>query len=68
MRAREKAEEKGEDADADVDEGAAERQRDPAHPETSGGAEQADLVAGNQQPAAATPKERWDCNMVIYRG
>eukprot|EP00066_Takifugu_rubripes_P007403 XP_003972910.2 PREDICTED: thyroid transcription factor 1-associated protein 26 [Takifugu rubripes] len=57
MRVHEKEEEKGENADADVDEGAPGCQRDSAQPETSGGAEQTDSVPGNQQPAAATQRE-----------
>lgn len=65
MRLHEKAEEKGEGADADVDEGAPGCQRDSAQPETSGVAEQTDSVPGNQQAAAATQKERWDYSIII---
>lgn len=59
MRVHEKAEEKGENADAHVDEDAAECQRDSAEPETTGGTEPTDLVTGNQGPAAATQREWW---------
>lgn len=65
MRVQEKAEEKGEDAEAEVQEGAPGCQGDSAQPEASGGAEQTDLVPGNQQPAAATQKERWDYYIII---
>lgn len=57
--------EKEENADADVDEGAPGCQKDSAQQETSGDAEQTDPVPGNQQPAAATLKERWDYYIII---
>lgn len=57
MRVHEKAEEKGENADAHVDEDAAECQKDSAEPDTTGGSELTGLVAGNQE--AAAQREWW---------
>lgn len=68
MRVHERAEEEGENAAEDAAEDAAAAcQRDSADAEFSGGSELADSVAGNQEPAAATQKERWvdDVDLII---